>query len=100
MLQAIRNHIIFRFIEKVSANGQFSRNTDWGLTIAGHFDDSAKSPRWAEIVSLGPECGDELRGEGCLILIEPLRWTAGIDFQGQKFWKTDENQVLGYMQAS
>lgn len=96
MLQAIRNHIIFQFLDKVSTNGQFSRNTDWGLVIAGHFDDSAKAPRWAKIVSLGPDCGDELRTDNCLILIEPLKWTAGIDFGGQKYWKTDENQVMAY----
>jgi hypothetical protein len=95
-LHAIRNHIIFQFVDDIDSKGQFVSKTSSGFILPGHYDSSAKEARWAKVISAGPECDEVLKREGCEILIAPLRWTKGSRFDGQTFWRTDQNQVLGY----
>lgn len=95
-LNPIRNHIIFEFLDKLDSQNQFTQTTETGIHIVGHFDNSAKEPRWAKVLALGPNVSDELRQPGCEILIENLRWTEGVEFEGKKYWRTDDKQVLAY----
>jgi co-chaperonin GroES (HSP10) len=93
-IKAIRNHIIFEFLDGLNSQNQFTQTTESGIHVAGHFDASAKEPRWARILAVGPDVDDDLRAPNCEILIENLRWTEGVVYQGKKYWRTDENQVL------
>jgi len=96
-LKAIRNHIVFQFLDKVNNEGQFIKpTTQSGLYLGASFDDSAKSARWARILATGPECCSHMTVPGCEILIENLKWTLGATHEGQKFWRTDETCVLAY----
>lgn len=96
-IRAIHNHILFQFLDRVTANGQFEEErTTGGLFLISDHDKSAKNARWAKIISLGPECSNLLRVEGCEILIDNLRWTKGVPFNGETIWRTDEDQLLGY----
>ena len=95
-LTAIRNHIIFEFIDKIDSNNQFTQTTETGIHIVGHFDSSAKEPRWARVVSTGPTVDEDLCNPGCEVLIENLKWTEGALFEGKKYWRTDDKQVLAY----
>jgi co-chaperonin GroES (HSP10) len=96
-IRALHNQILFQFVDRVNTIGQFEeQKTEGGILILGDHDKSAKISRWATIVSLGPDCSDELRVPGCKILIENLRWTNGVKYEGQMIWKTDETQLLGY----
>lgn len=95
-IRAIRNRIIFQFLDEVSLKGQFDEGKQQGIIVLGDHDKSAKTSRWAKIISLGPECSDELRADDCEILIENLRWTEGAMYEGEKYWMTDETQLLGY----
>lgn len=95
-LRAIRNHIIFEFLDGLDSKNQFTQTTESGIQIAGHFDASAKEPRWAKVLAVGPEVSEELTEAGCEVLIDNLRWTEGVVFEGQKFWRTDDKQVLAY----
>jgi hypothetical protein len=95
-IKAIHNHIIFTFIDNVNSDGQFEEITSGGLVLLGHFDNSAKTSRWANIISLGPDCSTYLKKKGCQILIENLKWTSGIMFEDQMVWRTDESKVLAY----
>jgi co-chaperonin GroES (HSP10) len=96
-IKALYNQILFQFIDKVNSIGQFEeQKSDGGIIIMGDHDKSAKTSRWATIVSLGPDCGTELRVPGCRILIENLRWTNGVKYEGEMIWKTDETQILAY----
>lgn len=90
-LRAIKNHIIFQFVDEVDSKGQFVETTKWGFVIPGHFDNSAKSPRWAVVKEIGPECENVKVGQQ--VLINALKWTAGFKFNGERFWRTDESQV-------
>jgi hypothetical protein len=93
-IEAIQNHIVFKFIDRVTNNGDFVPPTaPGGIELLKSSDDSAGQSRWATIVSLGPECSDELRTPGCEIFVDNLMWTAGVDFDGSKVWRTDESHV-------
>jgi co-chaperonin GroES (HSP10) len=95
-IRAVHNHIIFQFEDAVTAAGEFEEaNHKSGLYIKGGFEKSAKSPRWATVVNTGPDC-EHVR-VGNKILIPALRWTEGVKFEGQRFWKTDETQLAGYV---
>ena len=96
-IRAIHNHILFQFLDRVNSIGQFEEEkTTSGLVILGDHSKSANQPRWAKIISLGPDCSDELRVDGCEILIDNLRWTPGIKYKNEPLWRTDEDQLLGY----
>lgn len=90
-LHAIRNHIIFQFVDKTDSKGQFVEETKWGLQITGSFDDSAKLPRWGTVISTGPDCADVEPGQQ--VLIHALKWTSWFEVDGEKMWRTDESQV-------
>jgi len=96
-IRAIHNHILFQFLDRVTLKGEFEEErTAFGIIIPNSYDLSAKTSRWAKIISLGPKCSDFLRKEGCEILIENLKWTKGVPLEGQMLWKTDEDQLLAY----
>lgn len=96
-IRAIHNHILFQFLDRVNTKGEFEEEkSKGGIIIMSHFDTSAKTSRWATIVSLGPKCSDFLKKEGCEILIENLKWTKGVPCEGQMLWRTDEDQLLAY----
>lgn len=97
MIKALGNKIVFQFVERVNNSGQFERQqSSGGIVLVTNFDDSAKSPRWGKIVSVGPKVSAEFSQPNIEILIAPLRWTEACQYQGEKYWKTDETQILGY----
>ena len=97
-LQAIRNHILFRFEREVvrknnngNAQVQFKDETSWGFQHSS-YDDSTKTPQWAIAISVGNEVQDVKNGDR--ILIDALKWTHGIETDDGMVWRTDEEQVL------
>lgn len=93
-IQAIHNHIIFRFVDEVNSKGEFEESMKSGFYIKGGYDKSAKMPRWANVLNVGPTCEHVKIGDK--ILIPALRWTEGVKYQEQRFWKTDESQLVGF----
>lgn len=94
-IEAIHNHIVFEFLDKVTNKGEFERSdSHGGITLLQSADDSAGQPRWAKILSLGPTCDPLLQTPGCEILITNLMWTAGVPFDGRKVWRTEDTHVL------
>lgn len=99
---AIRNHILFQFTDEVNSRGEFREEQSiGGIHLLSGFDTSIKTSRWAKIISLGPDCSDELkRNRTGTILIENLKWTIGVRFSNETFWRTDEDQVLAYQEPN
>ena len=96
-ITAIYNHIVFQFIDRVNTKGMFEEaSTSGGILLIADHQKSANQARWAKIISLGPDCSNVLREEGCEILIEALRWSPGIKYNDEFLWRTDESQLLGY----
>lgn len=92
-IKAIADHIIFQFLDE-TMEGYFQETTSWGfkLGVKDH-EASASSPRWGKVLSKGPDCPDFIREEQ-YILIEPLMWTKGVDFEDTKVWMTTTEKVL------
>lgn len=95
-LRVLKNQILFQFVDTVK-NGMFESKTDSGIVLTTYYDDSSKLPRAGKIVQFGPDCETEFN-IGDVIMIEPLRWSEGVKFEGQTFWRTDESQVLGIVE--
>jgi len=95
-IKAIKNHIIFKFVDKTNAKGQFEREqTEGGIVLQSSFDESAKEPRWVEVVAVGPDCTKVKVGERALV--PALRWTEGANLNGSRFWKTNEVEVVAVL---
>lgn len=94
-ITAIKNHIVFQFIDPVNSKGEFEEGASaGGIYIKGGHDRSAKLPRWATATSVGGSCKHVRVGD--LVLIPALRWTEGVKHDDQYYWKTDETQIVGY----
>ncbi len=99
-LRAIRNHVIFQFEDDVvrkSDTGrdrsQFSETTDWGFEIS-NYDEGAKHPRWGIVTAIGPDVIEEVKVGG-RVLIEALRWTDPVTFNSEKYWRTNDSEIMG-----
>lgn len=90
-LTPITNGIIFKFLDAVNSRGEFEKSsTAAGIILKSSVDDSAKDPRWVEIVAVGPDCTVK---PGQQLLLPNLRWTSGFKHNGQRMWKTDQVQA-------
>lgn len=88
----------FTFVDKVvvktdleKRRTQFEETTDSGFTISS-YDESAKYPRWVNVVTVGPEVKEFEAGDK--VLLEPLQWSDALEFEGENLWYSDEAQVL------
>lgn len=99
-IRAIRNHIVFTFVDQVTANGSFREATEWGFDLGGIGDHNAQftvgKPRWGIVAFTGPLVPNELRKSGTKILIEPLKWSNRFMFDGIMLWRTDSDHILAY----
>ena len=94
-LEPIADHILFQFLDEIHGGGNklFKNKTDWGFEIAATHQDTTQSPRWVEIIGLGPDCPDIFH-VGQRVLVKPLSWTRNVDYNGLEFARTDPNQIL------
>ena len=100
-IKAIHNHVIFTFeqdsvkVEEGSMSSTaFQEKTDWGFEFK-NFNESTEQPRWGTVVATGPKT-DPIIIVGMRILIENLKWTNGIEFNGTTIWRTDDECILAY----
>lgn len=93
-LKAIRNHIIFKFVDGFSNRDvrQFADKTDWGFEIVRH-NESMESPRLVDVVAVGHEVPNDIR-PGLRVLVEPLKWTDSFKFGDEEYWRTDSDHIL------
>jgi hypothetical protein len=99
--RAIQDHVVFQFDQDTTtiSDGQnssvgFQENTDWGFKYS-NFNESLNVPRWATVISIGPAVSNAIT-VGMHILIEPLKWTPGVNFNNTTYWRTIEKYILGY----
>jgi co-chaperonin GroES (HSP10) len=93
----LKNSIIFTFNDSVNIKGEFTKSaTDSGILLNASFDESAKQPRWVTVTEVGPEC--KTVKPGMKVLLPALRWTAGFKINGTSKWKTDETQIVAYVE--
>lgn len=85
-------NIIFIFVEDVFSDG-FVPNSGGQIIIAGQNLENNRTPKWGKVFLTGPEVDADIK-VGEYILIEPLQWTPGFEFDDVKFWKTDSTKVM------
>lgn len=93
--KAILNHIIFQFEEgeiKHMGISQFKEKTAWGFEFANTLD-GMETPRFVRIVAVGPNADATLQ-PGMRVCVDKLKWTTDFDFEGEKYWRTDSDQIL------
>jgi co-chaperonin GroES (HSP10) len=91
-LSVLKNNIIFQFLDKTEGKeGSFSERTRSGLIIP-KLQTTQKGERWGKVVAVGPDVQGVVKGD--YILIEPLMWTVNGTFEGEKFWKTNDDKVM------
>lgn len=101
MLRAIRNHLIFQFVDEVRLKsgemneGGFIETTDWGFRMSQNHQLDTTKAREAVVTHVGHEAADEFK-VGDRILIEPTMWTTYFMDEGQPYWRTDATKVIGF----
>lgn len=85
-----KQRIIFQFIGDTQS-GNFVPKTEWGFEIKRATEDH-KEPRWGEVKVVGKDVKHVVTGD--YVLIEPLMWTLNFQYEGEKYWATDEVKVL------
>lgn len=88
----LRKNIIFKFIEDTTST-RFINSTASGLIVSSQDGQQTNLPRWAEVHAVGPDVTEIKQGD--FALIEAGMWTTGFYVDGKRFWKTDEDKVLG-----
>jgi hypothetical protein len=93
ILRPLRNTILFHFLDQTAgAKGRFLERTKGSIIIPVLDSVQHKTDRWGKVVSVGPDVVGVAPGE--FILIAALRWTFASEFEGQKVWKTNDNEVI------
>ncbi len=91
-LTPLGDSIFFAFVES-SSGGMFVPKAESGIVMTALDITHNKSPKWGKVLLKGPDVDEDIK-IGEYILIKPLQWTIGTTFQDEKFWKTDQKNVL------
>ena len=96
MLKPIHDAILFTFVDPIKGI-MFVEQTVSGIFLGQSHVKSATTARWAKVLAIGPEVDN--CGAGDTVLVEPLMWTEGFNFQKIRIWKTDASKILAVMEA-
>lgn len=91
IIEAVRNYVIFTFIEEITGE-RFVNSTDTGIITTSLSIDQTGHARWGRVTNIGPKV--EGISIGDYILVEPGKWTAHFHVDGKRYWKTDDKQIL------
>lgn len=100
-LRATANHVIFQFEQEIKRKavggsdggiGHFVEKTDWGFTFES-LSESADDSRWGIVHSTGPLADKEIQ-PGMKVLVAPLKWTNAYEYNGEKYWTTNDEWIL------
>lgn len=92
-LRPLNNTVLFKFLDDTSAKGgRFAERTKSSIIIPVLDSVQKTTNRWGRVVAVGPKV-DGLE-PGDFILIQALQWTFGAEYDDQKVWKTNPDQVI------
>ncbi len=99
-LLPLGNKFTFKFVDKVvtrtdqdTRRTQFEEETSSGFIIS-NYDEGAKLPRWVIVKDIGPEITESDFVPGSKVLVDALKWSEAIEFDGDTFWYSDLTKVL------
>ena|ERR1017187_4362137 len=91
-IKAVRKNIIFQFVEDVTQT-RFINKADSGFIINSGDGNQTSIARWGKVTHVGPDVSEVKPGD--FILIDAGKWTPGFYVNDQRYWKTDEDKVVG-----
>jgi hypothetical protein len=90
-VQPFENNVFFQFVDDTT-NTKFANSTTAGILIAHSSNAQSDIPRWGKITHIGPDVKDVKVSE--YVLIEPGMWTTAFKLGDERYWKTDEDQLI------
>ena len=92
-LKPLKSSFIFRFVDDVTSSGLFEKGSpSSGIIMKASFDESAKMPRWVNVLAVGPDCEGIVAGD--VVLLPNLRWTEHFKHDGEKYWRSEEKEIV------
>jgi len=91
-MQAVNSNIIFQFVDETTL-GRFVNQHHMGILISSLDVNQSSAPRWGRVTHVGPGVSPEVT-VGEYVLIEAGKWTRYFEIDGERYWKTDDQQVL------
>lgn len=95
-LVPLPKNVIFQFLDDTrSSDGKFMERARGIIVLAPTCNSDRQNgiPRWGKVVAVGD--GVDEVDIGDFILIEAGRWTLRCEFEGENYWKTDIDSVIG-----
>ncbi len=96
----IGNKFTFTFIDSVVVKTdtgrrrtQFEEITNSGFVISS-YDEGAKYPRWVIVKDVGDQVDPADFKQGSKVLVDALKWSDALEFDGMDIWYSDVTQVL------
>ena len=97
-LLPLGNKFTFTFLDAVVVRTdsdrrrtQFEETTESGFKISS-YDEGTKTPRWVIVQDIGPDVTDFKQGDK--VLVDALKWSDALEFEGEDIWYSDVEQVL------
>ena len=91
-IKPIKNNFVFKFLDP-NQDGRFINRTKSSIILTNKNDEEQTSvPRWGEVISIGPDVSEFKPGE--FVLVGAGRWSQFFKIDGEKYWKSDSEQVL------
>jgi co-chaperonin GroES (HSP10) len=89
----LHDKILFKFTDPLTKDG-FMPKTRSGIMVTDfNTYQEIHKPKWGEVLSCGVEVNQEI-AKSKYILVEPGKWTLGINFDDDRFWQTEESFIL------
>jgi len=92
MLKPVGNSILFVFLDEVSG-GWFYDKSSVGILLPKSVESNATQCRWGKVVAVGAKVDETIKPK-MNILIEAMKWTTGIDYDGVKVWRTVDDAIV------
>lgn len=92
-ISALNSNVLFEFMDETyGSQGKFKERSSGSIIIANIQKRQSGANRWVRILAVGPKVTQV--GVGEFALVENGQWTLSCEYQGSKFWKTDESKLM------
>jgi hypothetical protein len=91
-LKPLNDGFLFVFYSE-TAGGQFIEKNKGQIILTNQdLNSQGQFARWAKVIAVGEKVTDFTVND--VVLIESLQWTRGFDYEGRRYWKSDQSKVL------
>lgn len=91
-LRPLGKSFLFEFTNETSGGRFIERNSGSIILTNQDILNQGTVARWGKVIAIGDDVVEFDVGD--YVLIEALKWTTVVEFEGRKYWKSDEEKVL------